>query len=120
MPEPGSRKGTGTFSSGGVFKSPVAADDVLVWVAPFSATVRSVKSWQDVGTGCVVNAFTGSLASPTTFLASDHTIAAADTVEDAGAVQNVSLVAGNKVYIRLTSVAGAPNEVGVQVNLTRS
>jgi hypothetical protein len=113
--------GAGTsLSVGGVFKSPLAADDVLAWVAPFSATVTSVKGWQDTGTGSVVNAFRGSLASAVTFLSSDMTLAVADTVQDGGAVQNATVAIGDPVYIRLTSVSGSPNEVGVQISLTRT
>ena len=116
-----SATGSGTvFSVGGVFKTPTAADDVLVWVAPFGATVTAVKTWQDTGTGSVTNAFRGSLAAAVTFLASDHTILAADTVEDGGAVQNATVSIGDPVYIRLTSASGSPNEVGVQISLTRT
>lgn len=115
--------GTGSgivFSVGGVFKTPTAADDVLVWVAPFGATVTAIKTWQDTGTGSVTNAFRGSLASAVTFLGTGHTIAAADTVEDGGAVQNAAVAIGDPLYIRLTSVSGTPNEVGVQISLTRT
>ncbi len=116
-----SANGSGTpVSMAGVFKAPTGADDVLVWLAPFACTLTAIKVWQDVGTGCHVNAFRGSLASPVLFLASDHTIAAADTVEDCGAVQNTTVAIDTKVYIRLVSVSGSPNEVGVQLNFTKN
>lgn len=116
-----SATGGGTsFTLGGVFKAPTEADDVLVWAATFACTVTAVKAWQDEGTGSVVNAFSGSLATPVLFMASDYTILAADTIEDGGTVQNAAVASGDKVYIRLASVAGTPNEVGIQLTLTRS
>ena len=109
-----------TFTAGGVYKSPTGADDVLVWVADFACTVTGIKAWQDVSTGSVINAFKGSLASPTTLLTANFTISAADTAQNAGTVQNTAIAAGDKVYIRLVSVAGSPAEVGVQISLTRT
>jgi hypothetical protein len=103
-----------------VFKSPTAADDVQVWWAPFACTLLNLRAWQDTGTGSTVNAFKGSLASPTLFRASNYTIASADTVGDAGSLQNTSIAAGDKIYMRLASVSGSPNEVGIQLDLTRA
>jgi len=111
--------GAVAFSLSCVFKSPVAADDVLVWIAPYPCVVTAVKGWQDTSTGSVINAFKGSLASPTTFLSGNNTIGSADAEDDGGAVQNVVCAAGDKIYARLVSVAGSPNEVGVQINFTR-
>jgi hypothetical protein len=100
-------------------KSP-AADDFFVWRAPFACTLTNLRAYQDTGTGTVVNAFKGSLASPTLFRATAYTITAADTIEDAGSLQNTSIAAGDKVYLRVTSVAGSPNEIGIQLDLTRT
>ena len=108
------------FTVGGVLKTPTAADDVLIWTAPFACSLTAVKAWQDTGTGSVINAFRGSLASPTTFLTANYTLLAADTTEDGGATQNTTVASDTKVYIRLVSVSGSPNEVGIQLHLTRS
>lgn len=116
-----SATGGGTpFTVGGVFKAPTGADDVLLWAATFACTVTAVQTWQDTGTGSVINAFSGSLAAPVLFMVSDYTILAADTIEVGGAVQNTAVAAGDKIYARLTSVAGSPNEVGIQISLTRA
>lgn len=108
-----------TFSRGAGVSDP-AADDILVWRAPYACTLTNIRAYQDTGTGTEVNAFKGSLASPTLFRAANYAIAVADTVEDAGSLQNTSVAAGDKVYIRIASVSGSPNEVIVQLDFTRT
>ena len=68
------------FTIQAVFKSPSGADDVFVWRCPYTSTLTNLRAYQDTGTGTVVNAFRGSLASPTLYRASDYTISAADTI----------------------------------------
>lgn len=108
------------FSVQAIFKTPTAADDVLVWMAPFACTVTAIKGYQDTGTGSTVNAFKGSLASPTLFRSASLSIASADAVVDGGAVQNTSVSAGDKIYMRLVAVSGSPNELIIQLNLKRA
>lgn len=106
------------FTVGGVFKNPSGTDDIVVWRAPFACTVTNVRGYSDAGTTTSINAFKGSLASPTNFLASNNTIGTADTWDDGGAVQNSSVAAGDALGVRLTAV-GTATEVTVQIDLTR-
>lgn len=107
-----------TFSITAAIKAP-AVDDFFVWRAPYACTLTNMRAYQDVGTGSAINAFRGSLASPSLFKATNYTITAADTVEDAGTLQNTTISAGDKVYFRIGTVAGSPNEIGIQLDLTR-
>lgn len=106
------------ISRGGVVLTPVAADHI-VWRAPFACTVTAIKGYQDVGTGSTINAFRNTLASPTLFMAANLTVTPAETWVDGGAVQNTAIAAGDKVYIRIATVAGTPNKIGVQIDMTR-
>lgn len=106
------------FSISALYKTP-AVDDFAVWLAPFACTVTAIKAYQDVGTGTTINAFKGTLAAPTLFRSANLATATADVWADGGAVQNTAVALGDAIYFRIAAVAGAPNEVGIQLNLTR-
>jgi hypothetical protein len=106
------------FSVSAAIKAP-AVDDFFVWRAPYACTLMNLRAYQDVGSGSTINAFGGSLASPTLFRSSNYAITAADAVEDAGTLQNTNISAGDRIYFRVAGVAGSPNEIGIQLDLTR-
>ncbi len=106
------------ISRGATVESP-AVSDIIVWRAPFAATVTAVKGYQNSGTGSSFNAFRGSLASHVLFLSSDATIGTADSWIDGGTVQNAAVAAGDALYIRIASVAGAPTRIAIQIDLDR-
>ena len=103
------------FSAGQTVLAP-AAENIIVWRAPFSCTVTNVRGYQDTGTGSTFNARrNGSL----NLLASAATIGTAATWIDGGAVQNQSFSGGDKLEIMIVSVAGAPNMIAIQVDFTQ-
>lgn len=104
------------ISRGGTILTPSGAVDVIVWRAPFACEVLAVKGYRTGGTGATINARRNGVDE---HLAADLSVAAADTWVDGGAVQNVSYAAGDKLEIRLRSVAGSPAQVGIQVDLRR-
>jgi len=106
--------GTVTFSKGGVLIQPTV-QNVLVWRAPFSATVTAVKAYQDVGTGSIINARRNFSLN---LLASNYTITSADVWQDGGTVQNTAVSSGDSLEIMFVSVSGSPNKVGIQVDMT--
>lgn len=111
----------GTFTLAATIVSP-AVNDFVAWRAPADPgayTLINLFAYQDVGTGSTINAFKGTLASPTLFRASDYAIIAADTWEDAASLQNVSIVTGDAIYFRIASLVGSPTEIGIQLDLTR-
>lgn len=104
------------FARGGTVLTPVSAQNIIVWRAPFACTVAAVKGYTSGATGTTVNARqNGSL----THLASDLTLSSADTWLDGGAVQNTAYALGDKLEIMLTGIGGSPTEVAVQVEYTR-
>ena len=107
-----------TFTISATVESP-AVNDFVVWRAPFACTLTNLRAYQDTGTGSIINAFRGTLAAPTLFRATNYTILAADTWEDAGSLQNTAIAAGTAVYFRFVTIAGSPNELAIQLDITR-
>jgi hypothetical protein len=107
-----------SFAKGGVWTSPTAGDDAVVWKAPFPCTVTNVRGFREGGTGAAVNASKNGVA--TEHLAADLSLTSADTWMDGGAVQNTAYADGDYLVLRLISVAGAPDRIILQVDFTRA
>jgi len=103
------------FSRGGTVLTPTSAINVVVWRAPFVATVTKVLGYTSGTTGSVVNARRNGL----TLLVSNLTLGSADTWLDGGTVQNTAFSVGDKLEIMLVSVAGSPAEIAVEVQCVR-
>lgn len=108
-----------TFIIGITIKVPAGADDIFIWEAPFACTVTNIRGYQNLGTGSTFNAFRGTLAAPTLFLASNATVGTADSIQDGGSVQNTAVSSGDKLYARLAGVSGSPDKVAILLRLTR-
>lgn len=104
------------FSVGGVVLDPTGARFVMLWRAPFAATVTNVRGHRKGGTGATVNARRNQTSD---FLASDLSLTTADSWTDGGAVQNTAIVAGDDIEIEIASITGAVTEIAIQVDLTR-
>lgn len=91
--------------------------NIIVWRAPFAATVTNVRGYRVGGSGATVNARRNNTDN---HLASDLSLTSADTWLDGGTVQNTAYVAGDEMEIMVVSVAGSPTQVAVQIDLTRS
>lgn len=96
-----------------------AVDDIIMFRVKNPMTLVNLRAYQNPGTGSTVNAFKGTLAAPTLFRATNYTIVAADVFEDAGSLQNTSVVAGDEIYFRIATLAGAPTEISLQLEFTR-
>ena len=108
---------SGEFSRGGTVLDPAAtARNVPVWRAPFACTVTNVRGYRVGGTGASINA---RLNGASNHLASNLSLASADTWTDGGAVQNAAYAAGDRLEIMIVSTAGSPTEVAIQVDFTR-
>jgi hypothetical protein len=113
------RTPTGAFTRGGtLYKSDgiAAAENIIVWRAPFACTVTNVRGYRVAGTGATINARKNGASN---HLASALSLTSADTWMDGGAVQNTAFAAGDKLEIMVVSIAGAPTQVAVQVDFTR-
>ena len=102
------------FSKGGTILNPVP-ETVVIWRAPFSCTVTAVSGYQDTGAGSVVTACDGS----TDLLSTDITIASPATWQEGGNLAMTEVLLGDSIAIRVVSVSGSPNYLGVQVELTQ-
>lgn len=98
------------FTKGAVIESPVAGT-IVVWRAPFDCTVTHVRAFQDIGTGSVVTALDNSAD----ILSTDITIAQAATWQDGGSLAEGAISAGDSLAIKITSVAGSPNYIALQI-----
>lgn len=105
------------FSKIGIWTSPTGTDDAILWRASFACTVTNVRALREGGTSADINA--SKTGTATEHLASDLTIASADTWADGGAVQNTTYAAGDYLVLRLKSLTGSPTRVIVQVDFTR-
>lgn len=105
------------LSVGGVLLSPAGAINVITWYAPFACTVTNVRGYRVGGTGATINARKNGSSN---HLASALSLTSADAWMDGGTVQNTSLAAGDKLEIMVASVAGAPTQIAIQVDLTRT
>jgi hypothetical protein len=107
---------TPVFSKAGNILSPSGAVDAIIWRAQFACTVTAVRGYRVGGTGATINA---RRAGVDQHLASDLSLAAADEWTDGGAVQNTAYTAGQAMEIQIVTVAGAPDQVAVQVEFTQ-
>ena len=115
------RSESGTFSVGGVIDgnaTVIPTGTWIIWRVPFSCTVTAVHAQVDTGTTTVVNAGKGFVGGTTTFCSANITIDPADAWEAGTVNQNQALVAGDAVYIYVTT-AGTATMVTIQVTLTR-
>ena len=104
------------FSRGGTVVSQTNPANIVVWQAPFACTVTNVRGLVSGAIGSTINARkNGSLKH----LAADLTLSTLDTWLDGGAVQNVSYAQGDKMEIMITSVAGLPSQIAIQVDFTK-
>lgn len=108
---------TQTFTISSTYKTP-AVDDYVVWRAPFACTVTALRGYVDVGTTTAVNAFKGSLATPTNFSTANMTITAADSWISDTTLDVTAVAAGDAVGFRITTI-GTAGEVTIQIDLTR-
>ena len=112
---------SGTFSVGGVIDgnaTVIPTGTWIIWRVPFSCTLTAVHAQVDTGTTTVVNAGKGFVGGTTTFCSANITIDPADAWEAGTVNQNQALVAGDAVYIYVTT-AGTATMVTIQVTLTR-
>ncbi len=91
-----------------------AAVNIIVWRAPFSCTVTKVYGYRVGGTGATINARKNGASN---HLSANKSLTSANTWMDGGAVQNTGYSAGDKMEIKIVSVAGSPTQVAVQVDL---
>jgi hypothetical protein len=104
------------FSVGALVLSPLTGSFFMIWRAPFACTVTNVRGHVDAGTTTQINARRNQTSD---FLAADRTIPSAGVWDDAGAVQNTAIAAGEDIEIEIVN-AGTAAEVNVQVDLTRN
>ena len=108
-----------SFSKSGTVLTP-SAQNVILWRAPFACTVTALKGYRVGGTGATVNAGKGTTATPTNkVLASDLSLTSTEAWTDGGAVQNTAFAIGDPLIIIIQTVAGAPTQVGIQIDFTR-
>lgn len=105
--------GEWNVSRGGTVILPSGAINVIVWEAPFSCTVKTVKGYRVGGTGATINARRNGVD---THLSSALSLTSANTWMDGGAVQNTAYVAGNRLEIMIVTVTGSPTQIAVQVD----
>ena len=94
-----------------------AGANIIVWRAPYAATVTNVRGFRVGGSGATVNA---RLNGAATFLSSDLSVTSTDDWLDGGAVQNTAIVAGDEIEMQVVTVTGDPTQVAVQIDMTRS
>ena len=87
----------------------------MLWRAPFACTVTNIRGHVDAGTTTQINARRNQTSD---FLAVDYTITAANAWQDAGAVQNTAIAAGDDIEAELVA-AGTATKVNIQIDLTR-
>jgi hypothetical protein len=92
------------------------AMNIIAWYAPFSCTVSNVRGYRVSGTGATINARKNGTSN---HLSSNLSLTSTDTWMDGGSVQNTSYISGDKLEIMMTSAAGNPQQVAVQVDFTR-
>jgi len=105
--------GEWNVSRGGTVILPSGAINVIVWTAPFTCTVKTVKGYRVGGTGATINARRNGASN---HLASALSLSSADTWMDGGAVQNTAYIAGDKLEIMIVTVAGSPTQIAVQID----
>lgn len=88
----------------------------IVWEAPYACTVTHVRGYRVGGTGATINA---RLNGTDNHLAAALSLTSADTWMDGGAVQNTAYVLGDKLEVMLVTLAGAPDQVSIQVRFLK-
>lgn len=118
----GDNIGNLVFTRGGTLVNTidyVAAMNVPVWIATCACVVTNVKGYRVGGNNTVaINARRNG--SATKHLATDKTLANADTWYDGGAVQDATYAIGDKLEIMVVVAAGNPTQIAIQVDFTRS
>lgn len=108
---------SGTFTLSTTILAP-AADAYIVWRAPFACTVTAIRGYVDAGTTTVINAFKGSVSSPTNFSTADLSITSATSWISDTTLDTTSVASGDAVGVEVVTV-GTATEVTIQVDLTR-
>ena len=106
------------FARGGTILTPSEAVDVIVWRASFQCIVTNIRGYRIGGSAATVNARRNGGASD--HLASDLSLTTTGAWVDGGVVQDVTYSGGDKLEIRLRSVAGSPAQIAVQVDFRRT
>lgn len=107
-----------TFTISAVLEAPAGADAWIVWRAPYACTVTAIRGYVDTGTTTVINAFKGSVASPTNFSTADMTITSATTWISDTTLDTTSVASGDAVGVELVTL-GTATEVTIQIDFTR-
>lgn len=105
---------------GGTVLNPTIAQNVIVWYAPYTATVMNVRGYMVGGvlTGTFINARKNGTDD---HLASNLELTSFDTWIDGGAVQNAGYLVGDKMEIMIAGVsAPRPDQVAIQIDLVRT
>lgn len=96
----------------------VAAQKV-VWRAPYACKVSAVRGYRVAGTGAVVKA----IKNATDLTSANLSLTSADTWMTgtlSSTAATLKLAAGDTLKLEIVSVAGAPTDVVVQVDVTRN
>lgn len=105
-----------TFARGGTILTPSGAEDVIIWRAPFACEAYAVRGYRIGGSGATVNARRNGTDA---HLAGDLSLTSTATWIGTETVQNAAYAVGDKLEIRLMSVAGSPSQVAIQVDFRR-
>lgn len=96
-------------------KTPAAAV-AAIWRAPVACRVTAIRGYRVAGTGAVVRALKGA----TTLVAADLSLTGADAWMSATLAANATtlkMAAGDTLKAEIVSVAGAPTDVTIQVEI---
>ena len=113
-----------TFSRGGTIYDPLGmagtaatASNIIIWRAPFAATITNVWGYRVTGSGAIINARingVGTIAN-----GSHISLTSADTWISASSLITSSIAAGDKLEIMLVSSSAYPTQIAVQIDFTR-
>lgn len=95
----------------------LSVSDIVVWEAPYNATVTAVRAVRKGGTGATINMRRNYTDE---HLSGDLSLVAAGTTYDGGAVQNTAYAAGDIMEARIKSVAGSPTEIAIWARVERT
>jgi hypothetical protein len=105
------------FTKGAAVLTPTA-QNIVIWEAPYDATVQNVRAFQNGGsTGSTFNARRNGTDS---HLSSDGTISSLDTWVDGGTVQNTAYVSGDRLEVQIISVSGSPTHIVIQIQMEQT
>lgn len=112
-------QGKDLYSRGGTLLTP-AVGDYVAWRCRFASTVNAVYGYRVGGTGATVNAIRRRAGANVDLLASDLSLTSADGWLAGGSPQNTGWAIGDALLISVRSIAGAPTQAGIQVDLTKA